>query len=222
MNGALRVRGGAFLVGAIALWAGARVMACASGLTLIPSADVVPARNWSVEFQVDGTLRGGSLDTYILNTEFGLWNRFEAGVDFDLSEGAEDRVLLNAKVVLAAAKDGKWALAAGFGESGEVRFKADPYLVFVRDLGAVRLHGGALRTGGAVRGFCGLDGPIGERFWWMVDHTVGRENESSAGGYWQMHPQVGLLAAAIFPNAGGPARFTVHLVLSGPFRGAAH
>ncbi|MHB0912926.1 MAG: hypothetical protein ACYC2Y_05720 [Armatimonadota bacterium] len=189
--------------------------ACPSGLAVIPTAEVVDIGSYSLESQFDGTFARGNEETRILNTEFGLSARFEAGVDYDLSEGAETRTLLNAKYILLNKE--KSALAVGVCGIGE-GVKCATYAVATQDFGGVRGHLGAIRIEGENRWFAGADKVVSERLTLMADYTDGDENASSVGFNYQISESRSIALGAIFPNEGGDAEFTAHFVLGGSYR----
>ncbi len=193
--------------------------ACYSGLCLIPTTDTVARKYFSFEFQVDGTVRRLTADTYILNTQFGLTDWLEAGLDFDLSDDAEHRAYFNVKWVALRGRNGNWAVAAGV-QSIDSRFlKQGPYLVATREFGPVRGHLGVMRIDGANRMIAGVDGAVTERLTLMADYTAGRDNFSSAGVDWRISDRLEVLAGVLFPNSGAEGtRYTVHLIVCGRMR----
>lgn len=200
----------------VLLGAALPAQACYSGLTIIPTAEVIGANTYGIELQFDGSIPTPSPDTRILNTELGFGERFEAGVDFDLSEDADPRVLLNAKYQLSRDAEGTKLLALGVCNLGS-GITASPYLVGTRDFGTHRGHLGVIRTEEADRAFVGVDKALSDKVTGMVDYTAGEENYSSVGISYQYDDRFGVLAGLQFPNAGGETLFTVHLVLTGPY-----
>lgn len=190
--------------------------ACYSGLMLIPTTDTVGAKQYGIEFQVDGSIPRPKTDTYILNTEVGIKDRIEAGVDFDLSKDADPRLLFNGKYVFAKRADGAQAMAVGVCAVG-AQVKASPYLVGTRDFGFARGHAGVIGVEGQTCWFVGADHAMTEQLTLMADYTSGDENYSSLGASYQVSDHFGILAGAQFPNAGGDTLFTVHLCLTGLF-----
>lgn len=195
---------------------GTPVFACYSGLTIIPTADVIGADTYGLELQFDGDTPTSAPDTRILNTEIGFGDRLEAGVDFDLSKDADPRVLLNAKYQLARNTEGTELLGLGICNVGS-GVRASPYLVGTRDFGAFRGHLGLIRTDEADRLFLGIDKAVNDLVTAMLDYTAGDENYSSVGISYQHDNRFGVMAGLQFPNGGGDTLFTVHLVLSGPY-----
>jgi len=204
-----------------ALWlAAAPALACYTGLTLIPTAETVGADRYGVELQFDGAFPARSSDTRIVNTQLGFGERLEAGVDYDLSEGAPTRVLLNAKYLLATGGERTPAVAVGICDVGR-RLKATPYAVATQELRGLRGHLGIARIESSGRWFVGADGAVSERVTLMADYTAGQDNWWSLGANYQFDHTLGVLAGAQFPNSGDDApMFTVHVVFSAPYRDA--
>lgn len=195
----------------------APVWACYSGLALIPTADVVCDGEYSVDLQVDGVLDGPAVDTYILNTEVGFGDRFEAGLDYDFSADADPRLLVNAKYVLATNSEGTRALATGV-YSLATKGKMTPYVVGTGDLGVARLHLGALRSEEKTRWFVGADRDLSAKINLCADYISGDENDASVALNYQFTPSVGLFGGIIVPNSDGDTLFTLHLVFGGQYR----
>jgi len=204
-----------------ALWlAAAPALACYTGLTLIPTAETVGANRYGVELQFDGAFPARSTDTRIVNTQFGFGERLEAGVDYDLSEEAPTRVLLNAKCLLATGGERTPALAVGICDVGR-HLKSTPYAVATQELRGLRGHLGIARIESSGRWFVGTDGAVSERVTLMADCTSGDENWWSLGANYQFDHSLGVLAGVQFPSNGDDdPMFTVHVVFSGPYREA--
>lgn len=191
---------------------------CCSGLGVIPTAETVGADQYGVEFQFDGPFPVRSTDVYIINTEFGLGDRFEAGVDYDLSDGVATRALINAKYLLAVGTPRSPAVAVGVCSVGR-HTKATPYAVLTQEFTGCRGHLGVMHTEDHNRVFVGVDKALAERWTVMADYTAGDEGWSSLGANYQFTDGFGVFAGAQFPNAGGEASwFTLHFVFSGPYR----
>jgi hypothetical protein len=191
-------------------------LACYSGLTIIPTADVIGANTYGIELQFDGSPSAPFADTRILNTELGFGDRFEVGVDFDLSEDADPRSLLNAKYHLSRNSEGTKLLALGVCNVAD-GLKANPYLVGTRDFKSCRGHLGLIRTEKSHRVFAGIEKPLTDQVTAMLDYTAGDESYSSIGMNYQHNDSFGVLAGLQFPNGGGRTVSTIHFVLSGPY-----
>ena len=188
--------------------------ACYTGLGIIPTADTIKPGDYGVEMQFDGRLAGATADTRVLNTEFGLLPRFEAGVDFNISSESDSRILLNAKYLLLS--DGKScpALAIGVCNVG-TRVKSSPYAVASHDFGVLRAHLGSMRIDASICWCAGIDRAITSRFTSMADYTSGRDNFASVGGSYQFSQHFGIMAAVGIPNdKNGNTDFTMHLVFN--------
>lgn len=190
--------------------------ACYSGLVIVPTTDVAGDWMWAVDIQWQGYSRLFKTDAFVLNTEIGVGDRFEIGLDFDLSEGVEDRALVNAKYVFLKTKDGRFSAALGV-QSTTVDFRSSPYLVTTHDWGPLRTHLGLQRTPGADRTdvLAGIDRTFSDRWQLMADYTAGPGNFTSAGvGYMRDGWQV--VAGAQWPNDGGKPVLVIHVIFTGP------
>ena len=192
-------------------------LACYSGLAATPTADMVPAGQYCLEPQFDGTCDGGSVGTRILNTQFGITPRFEAGVDLDLSDDADPRVLGNFKYLAVNGGTRSPAVALGVCNMGS-NMRSSPYVVSLHDFGALRGHVGLMRIEGNNRWFIGADRSLTDRLMLMADYTSGDENCSSVGFNYQFNERFGILGGVLFPNTDGEETgFTLHFVFTGSY-----
>jgi hypothetical protein len=190
--------------------------ACYSGLVIIPTTDVTGDWMWAVDIQWQGTSRLFKTDAFVLNTEVGMGERFEMGLDFDLSDGAEDRTLFNAKYVFLKSAKGRFSAALGVQNTTN-DFRSSPYLVTTTDWGPLRTHLGLQRTPGEDRTdpILGVDRIVNGKWQFMADYTRGDGNFASVGvGYtfqsWQ------IVAGAQWPNGDGKPVVVVHVIFWGP------
>lgn len=195
----------------------APALGCYSGLAVIPTAETVGDGQYGLEFQVDGATGGADNETYIINTQLGFGDRLEAGVDYDASDGADTRHLLNAKYLFAVSPKQRWAAAVGVHGAGR-NLKASPYLVVTKDMSLLRMHVGAMRIEHRNRWFIGTDHSFSDRLTLMADYTNGNDNYFSAGINYQFSTSTGLMAALLLPNSGGDSTLTIHLVFGGSYR----
>jgi len=189
-------------------------LACYTGLGIIPVADTIKPGGYGVELQIDGRVDGVAADTRILNTEFGLLPRFEAGIDFDMSRESDSRTLLNAKYLLVS--DGKScpALAIGVCNVG-THVNSSPFAVASHDFGVLRAHLGSMRIDRSNRWFMGIDRAVTSQFTFMADYTSGQDCFASVGGSYQWSQHFGIMAAVGFPNdKDGDTGFTLHFVFN--------
>jgi len=188
---------------------------CYSGLTIIPTTDMVGKGQYSMEMQIDGTIDDATSDTRVINTQFGLSDRFEAGVDFDVSIDSKTRTLLNAKYLLRPQKSDGLSLAAGVSNL-EPSVKSNPFLVATKEFSKFRLHFGGLRSEGSNYWFTGLDKTFNDKFMLMCDYTNGDDNYSSVGFNYQFTDRYALMFGAQFPNSSdGDSLYTMHFVICG-------
>lgn len=189
--------------------------ACFNGLIIIPTADIVQRGGFSVEMQVDGTLKNYRTDTTLFNSQFGISNNLEAGIDYDASSGATSRFLLNAKYMFARTKDSSWRAAIGTCGAAEHSHHS-PYFVVTRDCKSFRLHMGEMLVEKNLRGFVGFDHSFNDKLAIYADYSAGSDHYSSVGLNYQMTKNFSVLSGIMFPNTGSGARYSVHFVFTGP------
>lgn len=188
--------------------------ACYSGLLLTPTADTVGAGNYLFDFEVDGNGQARTVDTYLLNSDFGIGSRLEAGVDYDFTSGADPKTVLNGKYQFLNAK--ALTMAVGFCSIGQ-NLTSNPYIVATYNYEAFRGHVGVIRTDGTRHWFVGADKAVTKKLLLLADYTSGDTNYSSFGVYYQAKNNIALLAGAEFPNTTGDTLFTAQLVLTGSY-----
>lgn len=187
--------------------------ACYSGLTLIPTAETVGPGVLSIEGQVDTSTSPIRGETYILNTQHGIGERFEAGVDFDLSGDVDTRTLLNAKYVLSPHNGRPLSVAAGVFSIG-ANSRSVPYLTCCAHSRSADFHFGAMRTESNNRLFAGIHRSLGGRVCVMADHITGEENFSAIGLEYDLGRGMGLLVGKQFPNGSGDSTLTFHIIIT--------
>lgn len=195
--------------------------ACYTGLVLIPTTDVTPAYTWAIDLQGQGYSGAFRTDALIVNTEIGIKDRAELGVDFDVTSDAHSnrRALLNAKVVLY--RNAARGLAAAVGLTNyQTRFAPTAFVVGSKELGLLRFHAGIQydRDAHLWNAFMGLDRSFESGWSLMADYTGGEANFASVGIGWQPTERLGLLAGVQWPNGGGPGVYVIHVVLNGPLK----
>lgn len=192
--------------------------ACYSGLVLIPTTDVAGAYTWVLDNQWQGYSRALRTEQLVFNTELGIGDRFEIGLDLNATSGTTDRrLLLNAKWVFFSSDRFRLRIAAGIQNMDE-HFTPHPYLVATKDWGILRTHLGVQREsdGSGTNWFLGVDRILEDTWQIMADYTSGHNNYASAGAGWMGdHWQVFL--GAQWPNAGGSPVVVLHVVLTGKY-----
>ena len=199
------------------LW-GHDAQACYSGLILIPTADVTGPLAWALDIQWQGYSSAFRTDQLIVNTEWGIGDRFEMGLDVDATSGpVEHRALFNAKYVLLRSDPRRLAVAVGLQNLNR-SFNSYPYVVATKDWRIMRTHAGIQHEeDNRNRWFVGVDRALGEHWQLMADHTAGSENYSSAGVGWS-GASWQVMVGGQWPNGGGSAIVVVHVVLTGSFK----
>lgn len=195
------------------------VEACYSGLVIIPTADVAGPYTWALDMQWQGSSRAFKTDQLVLNTELGLGERVEVGIDIDATSGSvERRVLLNAKYVFFKSDRYRFAAAVGVQNMSQ-EFTPFPYVVATKDWGALRTHLGIQheKDDNHNNWFVGIDRTFQQKWQIMADYTAGEQNCSSAGLGW-IGDRWQVFLGAQWPNAGGAPLVVLHVNVVGSFR----
>lgn len=209
------VSAAAIFLSCLAALFGASALACYSGLVVIPTADVVGGGECCMELQYDGVLAPNSADTRVLNMQFGVAPRLEAGFDLDLCEDPDARVLGNAKYLLLPADGRKHAIAVGICNVS-TGMRSNPYGLITHHSQPLRGHLGIMRIDGDNCWFVGADHAMNDRLTLMADYTSGDDNCPSVGLSYQKTDRFGIMAGVLFPNnSKEDTGFSVHFVLSG-------
>jgi hypothetical protein len=172
-----------------------------SGLTIIPTADLLPAGHVCVDYQVYApTQLGAGADAAFLNTQTGVGDRAEVGLDFDFTRDAATGALANIKLSLRPVDSGL-GLAAGLYNAGE-NLRPFTYLAATRPIGErLRLHLGAQRTpDGESQGFGGVEYGLTGRVWLWGEYLAGDENASALTLYYQCSEHWGIALGLQYPN----------------------
>jgi hypothetical protein len=171
-----------------------------SGLTLIPTTDVLGPGQVCFDYQLDGPFPMGSgVDVSLVNTQMGVGNRAEAGIDFDFTEGAETGAVFNGKLLLRPEESGL-AAAVGVFNVGEHLSPTSYVAAGVPAGGRLRLHAGALRDPETTNGFGGLDYTVNDRVQVWAEYVAGDENASAISLAYQLTEQWGVSLAWQRPN----------------------
>ena len=193
--------------------------ACYSGLIIIPTADVTGPYTWALDLQWQGSSGAFKTDQLVINTELGLGERFEVGLDIDATSGSVDRrVLFNAKYLFVKSDRHGFAVAVGIQNMTQ-QFTPFPYVVATKDWGVFRTHLGIQRERDDNRNnwFVGVDRTFQQKWQVMADYTAGEQNCSSAGIGW-IGDRWQVFLGAQWPNAGGGPLVVLHMNLMGHFR----
>lgn len=181
------------------LAAGGPAWAAYSGLTLIPTADLLGPGQACLDYQVFGSFPMGRVHAAYVNTQFGVGNRAELGLDFDLTEDAPAEASFNAKLLLRPL-DRSPGVAVGIYNVAE-HLRPSSYLAATQGAGAARLHAGAIRTPeDETQGLAGLDYSLSDRVQLCADYVAGDGNGSALGIAYQFSGRWGILIAWLRPN----------------------
>jgi len=189
-----------------------KAAAAPSGLSLIPTADLLPPGVASLEVETvgDHVLPGDQGETFALS-QFGVTMRLEAGADRRIG-GCPGHTFLNAKWLVLPEERGLPAVAVGIQNvAGGLR--AEPFLVGTRSLAQTRFHLGTVRTEGALRPLAGIDHTVGTLT--LLAEVLGGPEGIAAGGIAvPLTSRLGLTYAATLPTRGGQVGHIVNLALS--------
>ncbi|MCX7830917.1 MAG: hypothetical protein N2445_07655 [Acidobacteria bacterium] len=190
--------------------------ACYSGLLVIPTTDFSGNGNFVLDLQWEGWADKLIEKQSILNTEFGIGDRFEFGFDFNLRETDSDHsVMFNAKILLIETKDHSFKIAAGLYNANS-SFDHLPYVVASKGFGLFRTHFGLQREyGGTINYIVGIDKITENGFQFCVDKIRGEENYLSFGVGYSKNFFSAMLGYQ-WPNAGGKPEIVFHIIFTIP------
>lgn len=188
--------------------------ACYGGLLVIPTTDTSGDGNFVIDLHWEGWGDGLKEKHTIINTEFGITDRFEFGVDFNLKvRETGSTPLFNAKYLLVDREDWGFRLAGGIynlNQEGEMI----PYLIATKDFKYFRVHGGLQREyDGKTHCIIGLDKITGNGWQFCVDKISGDDNYLSCGIGWA-NDLVGFMGGCQWPNGGGKPELVFHVIIT--------
>jgi len=199
--------------------------AAPTGLNQIPTTDLVPVGQVSLQLQngnteISGSSSVGHQPQLIPQSEFGLPWHLETGLDVAPSEPPNEyRPILNLKWSPVA--EGYWvpAIAGGVQQLG-VGFTPGYFLALTKTLNynalqyqkfrahhrniklrGIRLHTGVQGTGNVWRALVGLDAELGDHFVFYGDWISGAQNSVSLGGVLVINQHDSIQAALLRGNS---------------------
>lgn len=183
--------------------------ACYTGMNVIPTVDMVGQGALRLDLLIEGDVKGIKSDTWILNSQYGLSENFEFGIDHDFSDGASPRNLLNAKYLIPASAALKLPIALGVCSVAD-HSKADLYAVTAYQSRIARLHFGVGRLSSKDEWFVGADKEVGTQTL-MLEYVHGRDNSLSLGTAFDLTKNLALSTSFVHPNDGSADRFVMYL-----------
>jgi len=192
--------------------------ACYGGLLVIPTTDTAGDGNFVVDLHWEGWGEELREKHTIINTEFGVTDRFEFGIDFNLkARGAGSTPLGNAKYLLVDRGDLGLKIAGGIyniNRDGEMI----PYLIVTKDFKYFRVHGGLQREyDGKTSCIAGVDKITDNGWQFCVDRISGEENYLSCGIGWAKGA-MGFMGGCQWPNGGGRPELVFHVIITLPVK----
>lgn len=191
--------------------------ACYSGLSTIPTADTVGKDQYSLEFDYGGIIAKFNPNTYLINSEIGIGDKFEIGLDFDASADVEHRYFMNGKYILGNFNKDSGAYGIGAFNIGK-GLNPITYFTAYNDFEVLRLHGGYIHIDGDNTWFVGVDKELNDKWCLMADYTAGADNNSAIGASYSINDIICVTTNAYFPNAGGESDFLIMFSYSGYYR----
>lgn len=185
-----------------------------TGLIIIPTADILPKYEYVVQPELDGAISSFENDTRLINTQYGIADRFEAGIDFDFSPGASSRFVLNAKYMPLKSEKIGLAGAAGIYNCASGTGTC-PYVVITKAFQPLRFHSGVMDVNNSLRWFAGVDHYINDRYTLMAEFTSGDDNFTGLGVTYKVNNNSSVLIGALFPNAGGDLQYSLQIDFTG-------
>lgn len=186
------------------------VFGAASGLNIIPTADVLDKGAAAVEIEQAGEQAHifTTADTALL-LQLGLGGGVEIG--YDKCGDGDSFGAWNIKLAVAR-RNGLPSAAIGVQNVGN-GIKPQPYAVGHITLGCGRLHAGLIRIEGSTQPMIGYDRPLAKLLTLQSDYVAGDENAASLGFAVDLGSNLGLTAAYIRNNI-GPDKDSYLLTLS--------
>lgn len=191
------------------------VSAGPTGLIIIPTADILETGVYEIEYELDGhSPFPVGADISLLNTQFGIAKRLEAGVDFRLWGDMEADVLFNAKYGFPVHTVSG---AVGIYDVGSQSISL-PYVVFSKYFGTAEFSAGAQLYNDDIQPLLGMSYEIG-RLILQADYISGRENFSSLGFEYALSDLFTLQWSWQVSHKGDiDDAYTLHLIFSSWFR----
>ena len=212
-------------VAALAILLPTFAWAAPSGLNQIPTTDLVPLKQVTVQLQNGNSEVRGDESVFhqpqlVPQSEFGLLPRMEAGIDVAPSNPPRDyRPILNLKwnpvqedFRIPAIAVGATQLGPDFSPnyflalSKTINFEQIQYQKFRAHhrnikLRGIRVHTGMLRTSNAWRAFVGTDIEVNDHFVMYADWISGTDNAVSLGGVLIINRQNSIQASLLRGNS---------------------
>jgi len=209
---------------ALVAWLPALASAAPTGLNQIPTTDLVPVRQLTVQLQNGNTEISGSSSVFhqpqlVPQSEFGLLPRMEAGIDIAPSSPPDDyRPILNLKWNPVQEDYRIPAVAVGATQLGP-DFSPNYFLALSKTLNydqiqyqkfrahhrniklrGIRVHAGMLRTSSEWHAMVGTDIEVNDYFVAYADWISGKDNSVSMGGVLVINRQNSIQASLLRGN----------------------
>lgn len=209
-----------FLLGVILIFSyfPVNMLCCYSGLLVVPTTDLSGDGNFIIDLQWEGWGNDLTEKQSILNTQLGIGEKFELGLDFNLTDtSVDDTVLFNVKYLLPDLKVKNFKIAVGF-YNGNKELDFIPYLIATKEFSYLRVHAGIQREyDGNINYILGIERKTENGWQLMIDRISGDENYLSLGvGY--SGGSLGFMVGCQQPNGGGKPEIVFHLFWTIPIK----
>lgn len=182
-------------------------VACPSALNLVPTADVLPANEFTLQIEADGHGwpgdRGGE---YWLLTGFGIRDRLEIGLDRSLPQDGGGEWFMDGKFQIVPESEASPAIAVGALDLTRGGMETDWYLVATKDIGALRATAGYSKNG-EQRLLLGASWDVSERLTLMSDYSSAPGGALTLGVASEVSPGVCALLYFAQNNTSGADNF---------------
>ncbi|MEN6356694.1 MAG: hypothetical protein ABFD83_06365 [Armatimonadota bacterium] len=151
-----------------------------TGLNLIPTADTLPYGETSLGFSTTATRprMDGATKESLFETEFGIGEHFEFGVD--RAVGANAATLVNGKYRLYDESRLTPAVAVGM-QNIATNTGSMPFIAACKTLSVARVHFGTIKTGGTFRAMLGIEKYLSRLVTIQSDYMSGAGNWTTIG-----------------------------------------
>ena len=190
------------MVAAVILGVSVPAFAAPNGYTQIPIAKVFGNGVAAFSYSVSRLGYSAADET----TQYGVFNRFEVGVDYQSAPDYDRSLLGNAKYLLVHEPGHLPDVAVGMTNIARHQ-RADPYLVATTQPGAIGVSLGLTRP--TADGFVGMGGiayNLNPNTQFVADYVDGRTAYTTVGVIDAITPTVSINLAYARPNAGGGLR----------------
>lgn len=185
-----------------------------TGLKIIPTAQLLKAGQWDLEYQHQVILvPGAHRQEWHVLLQYGLPRNLEVGVDIPGDKAQNRKTLFNGKLRLLKETIASPSLAvAACDLGGGSAIKPTYYLVASKDLIFLRAHAGGMQRNNKTGMLVGLERELFKRLTLQAEYTDAQERVVTVGASVKLLGKLGLLGYYEFHQPGAsPDTYSVHL-----------